>query len=188
MPLTTYTAGEVLTASSLNANFTFAADNPLSGLALISATTIGSAVASVTVSSAFSATYDAYKITITGGAPSASCDIGMTLGASSTGYYFATSLVSYSGGATNTFGTNNGASWTRAGGGISTDVITFDVNLLNPFLAKYTYISNPTTFLANAGNSSGYHGVATSYSAFTITPSTGTLTGGTIRVYGYKNS
>jgi hypothetical protein len=28
MPLTTYTAGEVLTAASLNANFTFAATNP----------------------------------------------------------------------------------------------------------------------------------------------------------------
>ena len=28
MPLTTYTAGQVLTAASLNANFTFAAENP----------------------------------------------------------------------------------------------------------------------------------------------------------------
>ena len=53
MPLTTYTAGEVLTAASLNANFSFAA---ASGLTLISTTTIGTTVSSVTVSNAFSAT------------------------------------------------------------------------------------------------------------------------------------
>jgi hypothetical protein len=47
MPLTTYTAGEVLTASSLNANFSFAAG--AGSLTLVKAQTIGSAVASVTV-------------------------------------------------------------------------------------------------------------------------------------------
>jgi len=35
MPLTTYTAGEVLTAASLNANFTFAAANPVSKIAQV---------------------------------------------------------------------------------------------------------------------------------------------------------
>jgi hypothetical protein len=37
-----------------------------------------------------------------------------------------------------------------------------------------------------AGSSIGLHQVATSYSAFTITPTSGTLTGGTITVYGYR--
>ena len=35
MPLTTYTTGEVLTAASLNANFTFAATNPVSKIAQV---------------------------------------------------------------------------------------------------------------------------------------------------------
>jgi hypothetical protein len=35
MPLTTYTSGEVLTAASLNANFTFAAANPTSKIAQV---------------------------------------------------------------------------------------------------------------------------------------------------------
>ena len=35
MPLTTYTSGEVLTAASLNANFTFAANNPTSKIAQV---------------------------------------------------------------------------------------------------------------------------------------------------------
>jgi hypothetical protein len=35
------------------------------------------------------------------------------------------------------------------------------------------------------GTNSGLHKTATSYTDFTITPTTGTLTGGTIYVYGY---
>jgi hypothetical protein len=40
MPLTTYTTGEVLTAASLNANFTFAAANPTSKIAQVLSTTL----------------------------------------------------------------------------------------------------------------------------------------------------
>ena len=40
MALTTYTAGEVLTAASLNDNFTFAAANPLGGLIAIVPTSV----------------------------------------------------------------------------------------------------------------------------------------------------
>ena len=44
MPLTTYTAGEVLTAASLNANFTFAAANPTSKIAQVVQTVVATAV------------------------------------------------------------------------------------------------------------------------------------------------
>jgi hypothetical protein len=37
-------------------------------------------------------------------------------------------------------------------------------------------------------NTGGFLNNTTSYTAFTFTPSSGTLTGGTIRVYGYRNS
>ena len=40
MPLTTYTAGEVLTAASLNANFTFAAANPTSKIVQVVTTAL----------------------------------------------------------------------------------------------------------------------------------------------------
>lgn len=40
MPLTTYTAGEVLTAASLNANLSFAAANPVSKIAQVVSTTL----------------------------------------------------------------------------------------------------------------------------------------------------
>ena len=39
MPLTTYTAGEVLTAASLNANLSFAASNPSSAVVQVKSTT-----------------------------------------------------------------------------------------------------------------------------------------------------
>jgi hypothetical protein len=50
MPLTTYTAGEVLTAASLNANFTFAAANPTSKIAQVLSTTLSSTFTSSSTS------------------------------------------------------------------------------------------------------------------------------------------
>ena len=65
------------------------------GIVLVSATTIGSGVASVTVSSAFSATYDNYYITVSGGVASTQVSMGLTLGATTTGYYWAGYQPSY---------------------------------------------------------------------------------------------
>jgi len=62
MPLTTYTAGQVLTAQSLNDNFTFAANNPPGGLALVKAQTSFSAASSVTADNVFTSTYTAYRL------------------------------------------------------------------------------------------------------------------------------
>ena len=58
-----YTSAQVVQAVPTGIN---------SALVLISSTTIGTTVSSVTVSSAFSSTYDAYKIVLTGGVGSAS--------------------------------------------------------------------------------------------------------------------
>jgi hypothetical protein len=61
MPLTTYTAGEVLTAASLNANLSFASTN--GGLVLISRTT-PTAAATLTFDNVFSSTYKTYMISL----------------------------------------------------------------------------------------------------------------------------
>ena len=81
----------------------------------------------------------------------------------------------------------NAAFWT--GGRAGTTGQSFNMELLNPFLAiRTTCTANYTNFnvAGQYGATAGLHDVSTSYSAFTITPSTGTLTGGTIYVYGYK--
>ena len=179
MPLTTYTAGEVLTAASLNSNLTAAG-----GLQFIKSQTIGTGVATVAVTSAFSATYDAYKIIITGGAASASTNLNYQNTGSSTAYYVGGLTTAYS---TNTlagFANNNATS--LLAGTTFTGALMFDLTVVNPFLAKETYFSvGGVIYSTGAGSGAGFHNVATSYTGFTIIPSSGTLTGGTISVYGY---
>jgi hypothetical protein len=187
MPLTTYTPGEVLTAASLNANFTFAADNPPGGLELISTTTIGTAVSSVAVSGAFSATYDNYRIILGQGTSSAGGTLGMTLGATTANYYSGYVGRQWSG-VTSGGSVNNGSSWNV---GIHvTNGLSMVVDLINPFLADETYFVGFCVGIdtgSEARYEGGYLNNTTSYTAFTLTPQSGTLTGGIIKVYGYKN-
>ena len=115
MPLTTYTPGEVLTAASLNDNFTFAASNPPGGLELISTTAIGTTVSSVTVSGAFSATYDNYFVTIDGTVGSTASYTGLALGATTTGYYNASLYAAYNTGTVLSQNSSNGAKFVNIG-------------------------------------------------------------------------
>jgi hypothetical protein len=161
-------------------------------MVLVAAQTIGSAVSSVTVSSAFSAAYDAYKIVVTGGAGSTNQTLTLTLGSTSTGYYasyFRT--TSFSNAAYDGQILNNGSGWSESGYG-TTSGLGMNIELQSPFLAKTTILGGVyqrgNTTVLGIGTVSGMLNNTTSYTAFTITPSSGTMTGGTVRVYGYANS
>ena len=184
----TFVAGEVLEAAQLNSNFTYV--EGIGGLQLVKSQVIGTTVGSVEVTDAFSATFDSYLITVTGGVGSSTQLLGMQLGSTTTGYYLGGYTVTYSNSISTATANNNTAAFLRAGIS-STNSICLNVNLLNPFLAKVTH-ANSSYILAttdgNAGNFSGFLNNTTSYTAFTLTPASGTLTGGTIRVYGYANS
>lgn len=159
-------------------------------LVLISATTIGNAVSSVTVSNAFSSTYDNYLISISGGVASGSVDLALQLGATTTGYYAGYNKVAYSSGAATTSANNNAANFTPVGVG-TTDSLFLNVNVMAPNLAKNTNIHGAFGVNLTSSTSTifgGFLNNTTQYTAFTIIPSSGTLTGGTIRVYGYANS
>jgi hypothetical protein len=164
---------------------------PTSGLTLITAQTIGSAVSSVTVSGAFSATYDFYKITVTGGTGSVNdAQLGLQLGATTTGYNNAFPGATYSPDATGSYNgnsTDNGSSF-LAVGRIFTDGLNLNMEVNAPFLAKRTVVSGNFVSDTVGRIYSGVLKNTTSYTAFTIIPSSGTLTGGTVRVYGYSNS
>jgi len=158
-----------------------------SGLTLISSTTIGSAVASVTVSNVFSATYDNYKIIVSGGAASTAGFGQMTLGATGSGYYYGTNLVTYAG-VGSVAALANGAYWYVG----QFEVAGFGsiIDVMKPFLSDETSVTFQGGGVLTTGQhfvGSGYLNNTTSYTAFTITHSGGTMTGGTIRVYGYKN-
>jgi hypothetical protein len=159
------------------------------GLVPILTQTIGTAVSSVVVSNAFSATYDNYKITCTGGTASTSNTLKMTLGASTANYYGNLIYARPNNTSVLSAANNNAASWEYAGIGTSAG-FAFQMELTAPFLSYRTSIFSGTPEFSSAGVNGfyvGWHDVATSYTGFTLTTNTGTLTGGTIRVYGYKN-
>jgi len=157
-----------------------------SGLTLISSTTIGTTVSSVTVSSAFSSTYDNYAIHISGGVASTANQLIMQLGGTSSGYTRVAQAMTQ-GSATITGAADT--EW-RVGGG-TTDSLNGWVQLFGPNLAKRTVMQTIWTEPSSTGIGIISWGVlsdSTQYTAFTLTTNTGTLTGGTIRVYGYANS
>jgi hypothetical protein len=158
------------------------------GLVPILTQTIGTAVSSVTVTNAFSATYDVYKIVISGGVGSTAATLNLKLGATTTGYYSGLTFAGYTGGS-GVRANNNAAQWVFLSSS-NTNIIQFNMDIINPFLAKNTIIDFMYTDAVptgDGGRGAGYLNNTTSYTDFTLTPSTGTLTGGTIRVYGYKN-
>jgi len=185
MPITSYTAGQILTAASLNGNFG-------TTVALVKSQTIGTTVASVTVTDAFNSTYDNYFITISGGVGSASAGVNLTFGATATGYYWAANYAQYN---TATGGFFNGNNDTKFGeccymstAAISLGVFVQNANLAKETLVRWQNAGAATTTINLVTNGGGYINNTTQYTAFTLTPVSGTMTGGTIRVYGFANS
>jgi hypothetical protein len=188
------TDGQILTADSTAATgikwATPAAAT--SALTLVKSQTIGSAVSSVTVTDAFSSTYDNYLVIVSGGAGSASSGLNLQLGSTATGYYSWELYGSYSSNTVNGFGQSN----TTSVGDFATTTVnghTGVAHVLSPNLAARTSFNTAFGELDTifyAGWKNGFVNNNTQYTAFTITPGTGgvTLTGGTIRVYGYQNS
>jgi len=160
------------------------------GLVLISSTTIGTAVSSVAVSNCFSATYDNYQIIISGGVASTSNELNLQLGATTTGYYAAFARITYAGGVVSGTNTSNGASFGLIGLG-TTNTLDANFELRNPFASKVTTFSDIYSQTATAGQAyvgAGFQNSTTSFTGFTILVNTGTITGGTIFVYGYANN
>jgi hypothetical protein len=156
--------------------------------------TISSAVSSVTVTGAFSATYAGYKVVLVNSTLSiAGATFHWQLASggvqSSVSYSYGIAAMDY---AANAFRYERGQNTSQivcgysvtAGGTVST---TFD--LLNPFAAKDTHfigINYVGTSTGYGGMGAGIHQVGTSYDGFRISSSSGTITGGTIQIYGYK--
>jgi hypothetical protein len=155
-----------------------------SALTFISETAIGSAVASVTVSNCFSSTYDDYLILIRGYTNSVG-DTGFNgwrLGAAgqsthnSYGFY----ANATGDGLTSADYCRLGVRKTSANAGI--------ITLLSPNLATNTWGTSIGPALQFPGYYNIYISGTTQYTDFTLIPTANTITGGTIRVYGYAKS
>lgn len=178
MTYPSFASGDVLTAADMNAV----------GLWLVKTQTVGTAVSSVNVTGAFSSSYYNYRIIYTGGTSSVDNDLKLTLGASATGYYAGFAYVAYGTGTVTGLANNNATSWANIGSQRTTGN-SLDVDLFGPnaafrtgMTARYFGISTG----AVGGGMGGFHNVATAYTDFTITCTSGNITGGTIYVYGYK--
>lgn len=186
MAVKTFTTGEVLTASDTN---TYLNNG---GLVYITSTTVGSGVSSVTVSNCFSSTYDRYLIRFTDTRFSAGAVVmWMTLAGITTAsqyssmiYQVATSATVQSGNAA-----TNTAFYLGYGGDYNA---SFLVDNFNP---SGSYGKTGTTRFASFDNteSLGGHGAIWSTSSVTVTgftvyPASGTLSGGTITVAGYRKA
>jgi hypothetical protein len=158
-------------------------------LTLISATTIGSAVSTVTVSSAFTSTYDNYLITVNGGVASTTTAITIQLGSTTTGYYSAGTYVAYNSSTVTGDNSSNGSSWNLGQG--TTNTLDGMMFLRSPNLAKNTHFTALLSRSTTTGvqfQYGGYLADTTQYTAFTVGVGANNMTGGTIRVYGFANS
>jgi hypothetical protein len=164
---------------------------PSAGISLINTTTL-SAVSSQSINDVFSATYSNYLIHIQVTGSTTATDVNFRLRVASvdnsSANYSRSSLFQSS---TTISGQRVTAQtqWAGIVGAISTDRQYGDLTVFNPFATQFTgAIAN--TFDLPSGNinqSRRTYGttVTTSYTGFTIYPTTGTITG-TVSVYGYK--
>ncbi len=161
------------------------------GLELVLTQTIGSGVSSVVVSNAFSSTYDNYLVLISGGAASGNCNLTLQLGSTTSGYYWVGYYAVTSSASLTAYNGSNTANFSYAGIGSTNDINSI-TTIQAPNLAKRTHISTTSSRANSASNptinrNEGFEDSNTQHTAFTIAPDSGTITGGTIKVYGYKN-
>lgn len=171
----TFSTGAILTAAQMNSV----------GLWLVKSQTVGTGVSSVTVTGAFSSTYDNYLIHLGGGSASALGDIRLQLGSSVANYKnqllygsYASTPLAY------------GATLTNFGyvGGSDVGEANAEILLEAPYLSLYTKCFARYANTNAAVTFGGIHTVASSYTDFTLIAGSGTLTGGTITVYGYRKA
>ena len=176
MPVPDFSPGEVLTAAAMDSI----------GLWLVKSQAVGTGVSSVTVTGAFSADYDSYLITWQSGTMSGDTALKLQLGSIVTGYY-GTFIYGTTAGGLFVAADNNTSIATYGGGGVSIGAISSLV-LFNPNKAIRTSISSQyIAYSANFGTYQGVENSTTQHTDFTLIPFSGTMTGGTIRVYGYRN-
>ena len=159
------------------------------GLVLVKSQAIGTAVSSVTVSDVFSSAFDDYKVMVSGYTASGSTAwLGVRLDASHTSNYYGIADHKIYTGAASTFTANNGsyAAVSRNHNDYGKQMASFEV--AQPYTSGvYTMISGVSAGWVGYSVFGYQVGFSTSFTGFQLFPDSGTLTGGTVRVYGYRN-
>jgi len=161
------------------------------GLVLVKTQTVGTGVSVIEVTDAFSSTYDNYRLTYSGGTGSTwitfNCQFGVGTTWTTNNYYGGSAYFNVGGGTWQLAVNNGGSSF--AGGNAMTDFCNVSLEIQNPYLARRTHAQGPYNRLDNGqvGNTWVEQASQTQFTSFKLATSSGTVTGGTIRVYGYRN-
>lgn len=150
------------------------------------AVTIGSSVSSVTVNGAFNSTYDNYRIVIGGVDASSQTNLRIQFGSTTNEHYCSQYYDFYAASSTGTDRLVNAAN-ILIGVTNTSDDTSSSLDVYSPNLAKRTTLSGTYNGFAYSGWFGGGVNTTTQYTSFNILVTTGTITGGTIRIYGYNN-
>jgi hypothetical protein len=187
MAIKTFATGEVLTASDTN---TYLAN---SGLVYVTQATVGNAVSAVNITSCLSSTYDNYvvsyaNVTASNNGSIMACKLLVGTTPTTAGWYGNTFYVINAGTGGLSNANNVNSSYAECGSLTNTfkNAATFEI--LQPNLATQSmlnYTSTDNNYMRIGGfvlnNSTSYDGIQ-------LAPFSGTITGGTITVYGYRKA
>ena len=184
MAVKTFTTGEVLTSADTN---TYLAN---SGLVYVKQVSVGSAVSTVDVTSCFNSTYDSYVVSFSGITCTSAQSINFFLLSSTTptaSGWFGTEFYCAIGGTTWTGQViANNASSAYCSAGTPTAGFASMLTIQSPNLAQYSRFQYQNVDSSYFRNGYAYHASNTQYDGFRITPTSGSWTGGTVTVYGYR--
>jgi hypothetical protein len=172
---------EILYASSMNKI----------GMWLVKTQTVGSAVSSVSVTSAFLGDYNNYKIIYEGGVSSVSAVLFRMQLSSITGASYYSSGMQQTAISPTVVTTNAAASTVWTLGYTGNQFMRWEMDLANPNAAGAGKTANIKYACYDTSNS--YGGTSAHWlistagtTGFTLSPASGTISGGSIYVYGYR--
>jgi hypothetical protein len=175
------TAGQILTSAYVNNNIN-------SGLVYV-ASASATGAQTVVVNNCFNSEYDNYVVSYSNLLVSTSgTELLLNLGAAVTNYSYSGFYNRPSSTPLLAVGGTSQTSWLIGYPGSATDRLSGTFEVYAPFLAQpsnYKAHAMGSTFMSVVG---GYHSDSTSYSSLTIKISTGTLSSGSVTVYGYRKA
>jgi hypothetical protein len=176
MTYPTFVNGDPLPQSDLNAI----------GLWLVKSQAVGSGVASVTITDAFSSQFDNYRVIFANGISGAN-DNAISISFAPVASHFGSMRYdSFTGSGSGTLFTNAQTFiYLGLSGTAGQQSLVFDV--FAPFLTQFTKVTAMLTSNLYTGYSGGVYAQNTSNSGFTLIAPAGGFTGGTVKVYGYRN-
>jgi hypothetical protein len=173
-----FNVGETLRAADMNAV----------GLWLVKTQAVVGSPTSVTITGAFSSDYDNYRIVYDGIVCSTSdTTIFVRPGADTSANYYSGGLFVLYTGTGAGYHINSGSTEGIGVGVTSSSTASGAFDVLAPNKAVQTRAMGQWTSDAYTGSYGGVHKVATAYTSIEIRPASGTFTGGSFRVYGYRN-